>query len=260
MAAGSRTVAARGTKRRTPHVHPPTGTYLLTAPLWNASRPFAGTGRNLAGHVYQRVRGWSASKCDAGPALVSSKCPTYVVPPVPGATQRPRKPTKCNMWNHVRGVVAVTPPEKPQFRDLAPTLQPLRWQPTQAASAAESNWVMQALRKHVKTTRPREVLAEARLAPNRPRLLARHLCAPPWRLYVDTALTLQLASTLHKTRYLLTTLADNLLLSSWGSKPALLAAESEHHAAPEYTQAKGQTHRLYIASACRLQESAWLVK
>ena len=45
----------------------------------------------------------------------------YVVPPVPRAAQRPPKPTKRNMWNHVRGVVAVTPRETPHFHDAAPT-------------------------------------------------------------------------------------------------------------------------------------------
>ena len=88
-------------------------------------------------HVYQRVQARCASKCDAGPAFTSSKRPTYVVPPVPGATQRPPKPTKRNMWNHVRGIVAVTPRETPQFRAAAPTLHDLRWQLTQATSTAD---------------------------------------------------------------------------------------------------------------------------
>ena len=55
-----------------------------------------------------------------------------VVPPVPGATQRPPKPTKRIMWNHVRGVGAVKPREQPQFRDVAPTIHDLLWQLTQA--------------------------------------------------------------------------------------------------------------------------------
>ena len=139
------------------------------------------------------------------------------------------------MWNHVKGVVAVTPRETPQFRDVTPTLHDLCWQLTQATSAAEIEWVLQALWKHVKTTRPREGLAEPRVAPKRPRLLERHLPEPPLRRYLDTALTLQLASTVVKTRHLMTTLADTLLLSSWGSKLALMVVQLEHHAAVEYT-------------------------
>ena len=70
------------------------------------------------------------------PAFVSSKRPTYVVSPEPGATQRPPKPTKRNMWNHIRGVVAVTPRDKPQFRDVAPTLHVRRTLRTAPGSRA----------------------------------------------------------------------------------------------------------------------------
>ena len=151
----------------------------------------------------------------------------------------------------------VTPREKPQFRDVAPTLHDLRWQLTQANSAAESEWVLQALRKHVKTTRPQEGVAEPWVAPKRPRLLERHVSEPPWRRYLDTTLTLQLASTVIKTRYVLTTL-DTLLLSSWGSKLALMVVQLERHATPEYTRAKEEptVHRICTPP----QESAWLVQ
>ena len=179
-------------------------------------------------HVYQRVQAWSATRCDAGPAFVSSKRPTYVVPPVLGATQRPPKPTKRSMWNHVREVVAVTPREKPQFRDVALTLHDLRWQLTQANSAAETKWVLQALRRHVRTTRPREGLTEPQVAPKRPCLPEWHLPEPPWHRYLDAALTLQLSSTGIKTRFLLTTFEDTLLQSSWSSKLALVVVQVAH--------------------------------
>ena len=184
----------------------------------------------------------------------------YVVPPVPGATQRPPKPTKRNMWNHVRGIVAVTPRETPQFCDVAPTLHDLRWRLTQATSTAETDWVLRALREHVKTTHPRDEPAGPRVAPKRPRLLKRHLPELPWSRCLDTTRTLQLATTVAKTRCLLTTLANTLLLSSWDSKMTLMVVHLEHRAALEYTQAKEQTHWLYLESARRLQESAWLVQ
>ena len=46
-------------------------------------------------YVYLRVQAWNARNCDAGPAFASCKCPTYVVPPVPGATQCPYQPTSA---------------------------------------------------------------------------------------------------------------------------------------------------------------------
>ena len=115
-------------------------------------------------HAYQRVQAWNTSKCEVGPACVSSKRPTYVVPPVPGAPSV-HKPTKRNKCNHVRGVTAVTSREKPQYRDVAPTLHDLRWQLTQANSVTATAWVLQALRQHVKTTRPRTEHMSVQAAP-----------------------------------------------------------------------------------------------
>ena len=84
---------------------------------------------------------------------------------------------------------------------------------------------------------------------------------PPWRQYLDAALTLHLSSTVIKTRFLLTTFEDILLQSSWSSKLALVVAQVERHLALEYTRAKEATHRFFIKSARRLQESAdWLVQ
>ena len=254
-------MAVRGNRRRTPHVHPLKGTCLLTTLLWDGPRPRRVVVGTQQFHVYHRVQAWSATKCDAGPAFFYSKRPAYIVSLVPRATWRPPKPTKRNMCNHIRGVVAVTPQGKPQFQDVPPTLHDLRRQLTQANSAAETKWVLQAPRKHVRTTWPPcERLAEPRVAPKRPRLLERHLPEPSWRRYLDTALTLQLSSTVIKTRFVLTTFEDTLLLSSWSAKLALMVVQVERHFAVEYTRAKELPHRLYIESARRPQESAWPVQ
>ena len=58
----------------------------------------------------------------------------------------------------------------------------------------------------------------------------------------------------------MTTFEGTLLLSSWTSKLALMVVQVERHFALEYTRAKEETHRLYIESARRLQESPWLVQ
>ena len=74
----------------------------------------------------------------------------------------------------VTRVLAVTPREKLPFRDVAPTLDDLCWQLTEANSVAETEWVLQALRRHVTTARPREGLTEPHVTPKRLCLPERH--------------------------------------------------------------------------------------
>ena len=181
-----------------------------------------------------------------------------MVPPVPGTSERPTKPTKRNMWNHVR-VTAVASREKPQYHDVAPTLHDLRWQLTQANLVAETAWVLQALRQHIKTTRPRAEHTGMQAVPKRPCPPGRRMRGPSWRQYLNTTLTLQTPSTVIKTCLLLTTTADILPQSSWNSTLTLMIAHVERHLAQWCALAKEVTHRFFIESVRNLQESAWAV-
>ena len=149
--------------------------------------------------------------------------------------------------------------EKPQYHDVAPTVHDLRWRLTQAISVAETVWVLQAPWQHVKTPRSHAEHMGMQAAPKRPCPPRRRLLGPSWRQYLETAFALQTSSTVIKTRLILTTTADVLLLSLWNSKVTLMMAHVERHLALWYTRAKEMTHRLFIESVRNLQESAWAV-
>ena len=76
--------------------------------------------------------------------------------PLDGRTNRGSNPRRRRA--PAKGVVVVTPREKPQFRDVAPTLQDLPRQLTQANSAVETEWLAKTCQNN---TSPRRAYGTA---------------------------------------------------------------------------------------------------
>ena len=77
------------------------------------------------------------------PSFPSNKRATHIVPLVKGAPPHVTKPTAYNIWNHVRGVLSIQSQTRQKFHNTA--VENLRWQLTQATTAADRTWVLDAM-------------------------------------------------------------------------------------------------------------------
>ena len=111
--------------------------------------------------------------------------PTHIVPPIAGAPPQVAKPTACNIWNHVRGVLSIPLHSEPRFTDTAPTVEELRWQLTQAVTAAGRTWILEAMAQHRHVApprkRPREPLSPPAPTPASLLCESREIHAGPFR-------------------------------------------------------------------------------
>ena len=107
-------------------------------------------------HAFQCLWAWVFDKLQHTPPFVSNRRPTHIVPPVAEVPPHVAKPTACDIRNNVKGVLSIPPRAEPQFTDTAPTVEELQWQLTQAATAAERTWVVEALARHRHVAPPRK--------------------------------------------------------------------------------------------------------
>ena len=96
----------------------------------------------------QCLQAWFFDKLQHAPPMVNNKRATHIVPLATGPPPQVAESTPRNMWNHVRGAALIPPRSEPRFIDTVPTLQELRWQLTQAATAAQCTWVPEAMARH----------------------------------------------------------------------------------------------------------------
>ena len=132
-------------------------------------------------HVFQQLRAWVFNKMQHSPSFPSNKRATHIVPLVKGAPPHVTKPTAYNIWNHVRGVLSIRSQTRQKFHNTA--VENLRWQLTQATTAADRTWVLDAMARHSHVAprkRPREPSPPTPM-PVSPPSKAHEIPAIPWR-------------------------------------------------------------------------------
>ena len=170
-------------------MHPPTDPRLTTALLQCGPRPLASGCRHLAIPCLPEGTSLECRRMRGGAYFYLFQAAHMCGPAHTGNLPASTQANQAQHMNHVKGVTEVATREKPHYHDVAPTLHELRWQLTQASSAAETAWVLRALRQHVKAARPRVERTGTQAAPKRPCPPGRCLPRPPWCQYLDTTLT-----------------------------------------------------------------------